>query len=102
MTLEKQWYSNKDLFEMLNSLKDELKETQLEMKKYNELRRTLNDVMESQGKLTKIVELAMSDLAELKTSKAERRRVFSDIREVILLRIAIGGWIVTLIGLFLK
>ncbi|MDI6840425.1 MAG: hypothetical protein QMD71_06240 [bacterium] len=86
-----QWYSNKDLFEMLNSLKNDLRETQLEMRKYNDLRRTLNDVMESQEKLTKIVECTVSDLTKLKAGKAGRRQAFSDTREMILLGIAVGG-----------
>ena len=42
---EEQWYSNKELYEMIDSLKDELLETRRVVKEYNELRRTLNAVV---------------------------------------------------------
>ena len=43
---KEQWYTNKQLFEMLNQLKAELQETRDVVKKYNELRKTLNWSME--------------------------------------------------------
>lgn len=38
-----QWYSNKELFEMINGLKADLSETRRVVKEYNDLRRSLND-----------------------------------------------------------
>jgi len=43
---EKEWYSNKELFEMFQGLKEELKITRDAVKKYNNIRNNLNDVME--------------------------------------------------------
>ena len=52
MRSEEQWYSNKDLFEMLNGLRMDLVETQSQMKKYNDLRATLNDVINPKNLLS--------------------------------------------------
>lgn len=41
-----EWYSNKDLYEMINELRNELKETIIYVKKYNNLRESLNDGLE--------------------------------------------------------
>lgn len=41
---EKQWYSNKELFEMISDLKGELVETRRAVKEYNNIRKQLNDV----------------------------------------------------------
>lgn len=53
---EKEWYSNKELFEMFQGLKDELKITRDAVKKYNDIRSNLNDVM---TRLTAIEERAI-------------------------------------------
>ena len=42
----KEWYSNKELFEMFQGLKEELKITRDAVRKYNNIRSNLNDVME--------------------------------------------------------
>lgn len=39
--VEEQWYTNKELYEMINDLKVELLETRKVVKEYNELRRDL-------------------------------------------------------------
>jgi predicted translin family RNA/ssDNA-binding protein len=43
---QKQWYSNKDLFEMMQELKDNLSETNTYIKKYNGLRSKLDSAYE--------------------------------------------------------
>ena len=98
----KQWYSNKDLFEMLNELKIELVKTQTQMKKYNDLRATLNDVMKSQETLTKLVNQTIDKVNDMEAAKSSRRQAFKDSKEIILLVITIAGWLLTLIGFFLK
>ena len=102
MGSEKQWYSNKDLFEMLNELKIELVKTQSQMKKYNDLRATLNDVMKSQETLTKLVNQTIDKVNDMEAAKSSRRQAFKDSKEIILLVITIAGWLLTLIGFFLK
>jgi len=97
-----QWYSNKELFEMLNELKIELVETQSQMRKYNELRRTLNEVMESQKTLTEIVHQSVDKINDMEAARLSRRETFKDSKGIILTIIAVAGWIVTLVGLFLK
>src|SRR5690606_37863843 len=102
MGSEKQWYSNKDLFEMLNELKMELVKTQSQMKKYNDLRATLNDVMKSQETLTKLVNQTINKVNDIEAARSSRRQAFKDSKEIILLIITIAGWLLTLIGFFLK
>lgn len=97
-----QWYTNKDLFEMMNEIKLELVETQVQVKKYNDLRRTLNDVMESQKTLTEIVHRNVDKVNDMKAARSSRRETFKDSKDIILLAIAIAGWLITLVGLFLK
>ena len=102
MNESNQWYSNKELFEMLNELKIELVETQSQMRKYNELRRTLNEVMESQKTLTEIVHQSVDKINDMEAARLSRRETFKDSKDIILTIIAVAGWIVTLLGLFLK
>lgn len=97
-----QWYSNKDLFEMLNELKIELVETQSQMRKYNDLRATLNDVMKSQETLTKLVHQTIDKVNDMEAARSSRRQAFKDSKEIVLLVITIAGWLLTLIGFFLK
>lgn len=40
---QEQWYTNKELFEMISGLKDDLIETRKVVREYNDLRRSLND-----------------------------------------------------------
>ena len=102
MNKDNQWYSNKELFEMLNELKIELVETQSQMRKYNDLRATLNDVMKSQETLTKLVNQTINKVSDIDVARSSRRQTFKDSREIILLVIAIAGWLLTLVGFFLK
>lgn len=97
-----QWYTNKDLFEMMNEIKLELIKTQEQMKKYNDLRRTLNDVMESQKTLTEIVHRSVDKVNNMEAAMNSRRETFKDSKEIVLLVIAVVGWLLTLIGFFLK
>lgn len=102
MRSEEQWYSNKELFEMLNELKIELIETKSQMRKYNDLRATLNDVMKSQETLTKLINQTINKVSDIDAARSSRRQTFKDSREIILLVIAVAGWLLTLIGFFLK
>ena len=44
---QEQWYTNKDLFEQTQQLRDELKFTQIAIKKYNGLHEKLDSIEES-------------------------------------------------------
>lgn len=99
---DKQWYTNKDLFEMMNEIRLELAETQAQVKKYNDLRKTLNDVMESQKTLTEIVHRNVDKVNDMEAARSSRRETFKDSKDIILLGIAIAGWLMTLVGFFIK
>lgn len=43
-----QWYSNKDLFEMLQALKEDLHQTRLDLRKYNDLRGAVAELQKAQ------------------------------------------------------
>ena len=73
----KEWYSNKELFEMFQALKDELKITRDAVRKYNDIRINLNSVME---RVTAIEQRAIG-----------RYNVGKAIREW-------GGWIVAILS----
>lgn len=100
--IDTQWYSNRDLFEMLNGLKSDLVETRLEMKRYNDLRGALNEVMESQKKLAETVNTTWDEIEKIKVQKDSKRELASDTKSIILFLIAIGGWVITIIGFLYK
>ena len=67
-----QWYTNRDLLEMFQGLKDDLRTTMAAIKEYNGLRGLVNEVMQ--------------EMAEIKSAQLERYKVGKSIREW-------GGWI---------
>jgi hypothetical protein len=73
----KEWYSNKELFEMFQDLKEELAITREAVKRYNNIRTDLNTVMQ---RLTAIEERAIG-----------RYGIGKAVREW-------GGWLVGLLG----
>jgi len=75
---EKEWYSNKELFEMFQELKQELAITREAVRRYNNIRTDLNDVM---TRLTAIEERAIG-----------RYRAGKAVREW-------GGWLVGVLSL---
>ena len=46
MSILSEWYDNKDLFEMINGLKEDLQETREVIQKYNGLRQTQGQMKE--------------------------------------------------------
>lgn len=75
---EEQWYSNKDLFEQINELRDEMRETRNLIKQYNGLREKVETVEDKVEKMEA-------------TSKG-KNSVFEAIRNW-------GGWLFALITL---
>lgn len=56
MSEKNQWYSNKDLYELINNLQFELQETRTAIKKYNGLYSKLNAVREDVDEIKAIQE----------------------------------------------
>ncbi len=79
MENNKEWYSNKELFEMFQSLKEELKLTIEAVKRYNGIRNDLNNVMKR--------------LLAIEQQAVGRYTVGRALREW-------GGWAVALISCF--
>lgn len=81
MEKSKEWYSNKDLFEMLQGLTKDLQETRAVIRQYNGLRRDLGETMKK--------------VAEIEDQMTGRNQVWDGIRNW-------GGWIIALLTLLLK
>ncbi len=75
------WYSNKDIFEMVQELREEMKETRQVIREYNGLRKDLNWAVECINKIH--------------VSQDERSSFVIGLREW-------GGWIVALAVLLLQ
>lgn len=75
---DKQWYTNKDLFELINELKLDLQETRQMIRQYNGLREELADVEKR--------------LSDMESRAKGRNSVGKAIREW-------GGWVFALITL---
>ena len=71
----KEWYSNKDLYEMIDSLKTELGRTITAVREYNGLRECVNDVLKR--------------VEAIESKGLERKQVGDTIREW-------GGWILAI------
>lgn len=75
---DKQWYTNRDLFELINELKLDLQETRQMIRQYNGLREELADVEKR--------------LSDMESRAKGRNSVGKAIREW-------GGWVFALITL---
>lgn len=75
------WYSNKDIFEMVQGLRSELEETRRVVHDYNDIRKDLSWAVECINKIH--------------TAREERSTTLVAIREW-------GGWVVALAVLLLK
>jgi len=78
---QEQWYTNKEIYLMVQELRDELKETREIVKKYNGIRSDMNWCVEQ--------------LQKHKTTKDTRYNLLSAVR-------GWGGWIVALGILLVK
>jgi len=82
---KQQWYSNKDLFEMIQRLHDELSETREIIRKYNGLRQDLGETL----KLSAENEKKISEISNTSQGKYE---LAETIRKW-------GGWLVAIASL---
>ena len=71
-------------------------------RRYNDLRGALNEVMETQKKLAETVNTTWDEIEKIKVQKDGKRELLGDAKSIILFLIAIGGWVITLIGFFYK
>ncbi|HHY42989.1 MAG TPA: hypothetical protein GX514_09155 [Thermoanaerobacterales bacterium] len=83
-----------DIETQIALLTRELEITRQEMKKYNDLRKTMNEVIE------RVIKLEIQQIEEEKRGKATSN-VTKNTRDWILFTIAIAGWLMSLIQ-FLK
>lgn len=84
MSDKNQWYTNKELYELINTLQFELQETRSAIKKYNNLYSKLNEVK--------------VDVDEIKANQEGKRELEDDIKSW-------SGWLfglVTLIFMLIK
>lgn len=72
-----EWYTNKELFEMFQELKGELKITTEAVKRYNNIRHDLNSVME------RLLAIEQQAVGRYTTGKAVREW---------------GGWVVAIVS----
>jgi hypothetical protein len=79
MPEDKQWYSPKELFEMIDGLKAELRETTAAIKKYNSLREELNNLGNEQRHQAREIVVIQAD--DIKTRAIAEAR--SDTKTII-------------------
>jgi len=82
---EKEWYSNKELFDMIQSLKEEMTQTRSVIKRYNGLRQ---DMMESYQKINQNEE----KINEIENTEKGKHELAEAIRKW-------GGWFVAIASL---
>jgi len=85
---KEQWYSNKDLFEMVQSLRGEMQSTRAELQETRIVVRQYND-------LRKQLVGCQRDILEIRQQAAGRSKVWDGIR-------LWGGWIVALLAFVLN
>lgn len=77
---KKDWYNNKELFEMIQGLRDDLQETRTVVRKYNGIRKDLSEVM--------------IRLTSIEQQRVGKNKIGQAIREW-------GGWIVAILTLII-
>jgi uncharacterized protein YydD (DUF2326 family) len=87
MSEREQWYTNKELFEHILTIRDDMKELSVEMKETRETIKKYNGLRE------KINELE-NEVIEIKAKTIGKSAVFRGIREW-------GGWVIAIISLLL-
>lgn len=87
---QRDWYGNKELFEMIQGLKEDLQETRIAVQKYNGLRKDLADVMK---RLADIEKAGMEE----KGQRTGKKEVGISIREWTAWAVAILSLITTIL-----
>jgi uncharacterized protein YhaN len=85
MAEKEQWYTNKDLFEMLQSLRAEMQSTRAELQETRTVVKQYND-------LRKQLAACQQDIMEIRQQAAGRSKVWDNIR-------LWGGWFVAFMAL---
>lgn len=98
MPEDKQWYTNKDLFELItgvqkdfSDLRTEMRETRYMIQKYNGLREELSEVKRDLGKELNEVK---GEVKEIKSIQKGKSVVSKGIKDW-------GGWVFALISLLI-
>lgn len=92
MSDENQWYTNKELFERLGGLKDELLELRSEMKETRALIKNYNGLREEIARLKTNNEVLKEQVNTIVNREAEQKNVMESVRNW-------AGWIFGLITL---
>jgi len=90
---DNQWYTNKELFEQVNALKFELRETTSIIKKYNGLR---EDMVNMRNDIKNV----KADVNRIKATSTSKKTISDSVRNWLTFTISLGGWIVAIIALF--
>lgn len=83
-----QWYTNKDLFEMVQALRAEMQSTRLELQETRMVVKQYND-------LRKQLATCQKDIMEIRQQATGRHKTWEGIR-------LWGGWIVALLALLIN
>lgn len=92
MSDENQWYTNKELFERLGGLKDELSELRSEMKETRALIKNYNGLREEIARIKTDNEVLKEQVNTIITKDAEEKSTLDNVRNW-------AGWIFGLITL---
>lgn len=90
----KEWYSNKELFEKLDKLKDSLSETNANIKKYNGLREKIETVDEKVNATDQVVSTIENKVDHIEMMTEAKSGFGQAVRSW-------GGWIFSLVTLLI-
>ena len=105
-----QWYSNKELFEMLQDLKEDLHNTRMDLRKYNDLRGAIAELQKAQIAQSEACKRHLSDpdgvthkiqdqITLLKLEIEEYKSIAKGRKSVEEGFIRWGGWVFGFIGM---
>jgi len=77
MPEQEQWYTNKDLFEQTQELRDELKSTQTIIRKYNGLYEKVGDIYDRIGRLDEKVGTQIKRCDEVQTTISTKAGIYN-------------------------
>jgi len=96
MSEDKQWYTNKDLFELINSVQKDFSDLRSDMKETRHMIRKYNGLREELGRVQKDLGLELSqvrrEVKEIKDIQKGKSVVSKGIKDW-------GGWVFGLISL---
>ena len=86
MSILNEWYDNKDLYEMINGLKDDLQQTRAIIQKYNGLR-------ENQGEIIEEVKCLKKWKQQQEGNKEGRKDISYWIKWIVILLLSVSNFL---------